>query len=275
MKIQLDKIDLPTKDLRATIDEDALDELADSMRDRGQLQPIGIRAAAGDRYEVVFGARRYRAAKLNGWTEIEANITEAHDDENTAADKLIENVQRQDLTPIEEAYGIFELIGDEQPDIRKLQRQTGKSRAWILSRLELIELPEDIQGAVQAGVLGLGVAKALATIENQQVREQYTQHAVDNGCTTDLAQIWANQAKFAEAGIIAVEELETRNRQILDQSPIAEQHYNCFVCSSSTSWRRVNALMVCADCQDAVTANRHTYDPDPPPTPLDNGIENP
>lgn len=275
MKISLAKIDLPTKDLRATIDEDALDELADSMRDRGQLQPIGIRATAGDRFEVVFGARRYRAAKLNGWTEIEANITEAHDDENTAADKLIENVQRQDLTPIEEAYGIFELIGDDPPDIRKLQRQTGKSRAWILSRLELIELPEDIQGAVQAGVLGLGVAKALATIENQQVREQYTQHAVDNGCTTDLAQIWANQAKFAEAGIIAVEQLETRNRQILDQSPIAEQHYNCFVCSTSTSWRRVNALMVCGDCQDAVTSNRHTYDADPPPTPLDNGIENP
>lgn len=269
MKIKLNLIDLPTSDLRASIDEDALDELADSLRESGQLQPIGVSQKEDGRFEVIFGARRTRAANLLGWSEIEATIRTTTERENTRADKLIENVQRQDLTPIEEAYGLIELIGDGETDVRKLQRQTGKSRAWILTRLHLVEMPEDLQGAVQAGVIGLGVAKALATIENAEIREQYTRHAAENGCTEDQATIWASQAKFAEQGIMAMDALDRRNDELRDEPQIVDQQYSCFICRVENSWRRVNTLVICGTCQEAVTSSRHTLDADPIHSPLD------
>lgn len=291
MNIAIEYIRLPEIDLRVTIDEDALDELADSLRDRGQLQAIGVRPIHptlfegktaidpqinfegfirdGGTFEVVYGARRFRAAGLIGWTEIRCEIADEIDEVTTAANKLIENVQREQLTPIEEAYAMLNLIGNEPPEIRKLQRQTGKSRAWILSRLALVEMPPDIQGAVQAGAIGLGVAKALGAIENAEVREQYVRHAIENGCTEDQATIWASQARWAESGIVAMDQLEKINAERGDAPPIVEQVYKCFVCTSEVSWRRINPLNVCGPCQEAVISTRHTSHPDPTPSPLD------
>src|SRR5438445_4373136 len=129
MKILLDQIDLPEHDLRATVDEDALDEPAASLRDHGQRQPIGIRETMNGRYEVVFGARRTRASRLIGWTVIEPNMISNDVHEAYAAKKLIENVQREELTPIEEAYGILALIWAYVADVRSLHRQTGMIQA--------------------------------------------------------------------------------------------------------------------------------------------------
>jgi ParB family chromosome partitioning protein len=291
MKIPLEYIDLPAIDLRATIDDEALDELADSLRDRGQLQSIGIRPVHpelyagktkidprenlegflrdGGRFEVVYGARRFRAATLLSWSHIRAEIAEKDSDADTAADKLIENVQRQDLTPIEEAYGLLELIGDGERDIRKLQRQTGKGRSWIMTRLDLVDMPDDLQGAVQAGVLSIAIAREFATIENQEIREQYTRHAVENGCTADLARVWASQARSAVGGLLAVDELATREEMMKGKPQVVDQQYDCFICATTNSWRRVNTLVVCGDCQDAVISSRHTSAPDPPSTPVD------
>lgn len=295
MNIAMEYIRLPEIDLRVTIDEEALDELADSLRDRGQLQAIGVRPIHptlyegkteidpqinfegfirdGGTFEVVYGARRFRAAGLIGWTEIRCEIADDIDEVTTAANKLIENVQREQLTPIEEAYAMLNLIGDEPPEIRKLQRQTGKSRAWILSRLDLVKMPPDLQGAVQAGSIGLGVAKAFATITNDEIREQYIRHAIENGCTEDQATIWASQAKFAEQGIIAMDALDRRNDELQSEPQVVDQMYHCFICSQEHSWRRVNTLVVCSPCQDAVISTRHTSQPDPIPSPVDS-LEN-
>jgi len=256
MNISLDKIDLPTHDLRASIDEDALDELAASMRDHGQLQAIELRSTEGERFEVIFGARRTRAARLLHWAEIRAEIIEETITSNAHSRKLIENVQRLDMTPIEEGYGLLNLIGDGQADIRELQRQTGKSREWIRTRLDLVNLPDDLQGAVQAGMIGIGVARAFGEIENTDVRQQYLRAAVENGCTADMAKVWTQQAKFAEGGIAIADQF---NLDMLNDPKMAapvDQHYPCFICVVSTNWRRVNVLPICSSCQDAVTSTR-------------------
>lgn len=270
MKILLSEIDLPEKDLRASIDEDALDELAASMRDRGQKQAICVRSKLDGRYEVVFGSRRFRAATINGWLEINAEIAEDSSDANTAADKLIENVQRQNLTPIEEAYGLLELIGEGVVDVRSLKRQTGKSKEWIRTRLDLADLPEDIQGAIHAGVIGVGVAKALGSIQNPTIREQYVSAAVENGCTTTQATVWASQARFAESGQMTMDEITSRQNDITAEPHVIDQQYHCFICSEIYSWRRINTLVVCGDCQEAIGTSRQTVQTDLLHIPLDN-----
>jgi len=272
MKISLSKIDLPERDLRASVDEDALDELAASLRDHGQLQPIGVRPKADERFEVVFGSRRTRAAVLNAWETIEASIVEEHGNQTTAASKLIENVQRLDMTPIEEAYGLADLIGDGQADIRQLQRQTGKGREWIRTRLELIDLPEDLQGAIQAGMIGIGVARAFGKIQNAEVREMYVKSAIENGCTAEQAVVWAGNAQFAESGIITMDQIE--RQQSLDTPPpqVVDQQYHCFICAHLQSWRNVNTLVVCGSCQDSIAAARLASDSSPIQHPVDNQI---
>lgn len=256
MKIPLDLLDLPENELRAAVDHDAVSERADSMRDHGQLQAIGVKKTSGGRYEVVFGATRTRAARVLLWKEIEATIAEERPGVSHNGLKLIENIQRSDLTPIEEAYGLIDLIGDGEIDVRSLQRQTGKSRDWIRNRLALADMPEDLQGAVQAGVLGVGVAKAFATIGNPIVREQYIKAAIDNGCTSEQAVVWAGQAQYAETGIMTMDQIQQTGGRIVDDTPPADMHYLCFICTQTKNWRRIQSVVICAECQHSIVDYR-------------------
>lgn len=269
MKISLDLIDLPEIDLRASVDEDALDELAASLRDHGQLQPIGVIETNGNRYEVVFGARRTRAARLNEWTEIEANVLPDRTDSQNDAAKLIENVQRLEMSPMEEAYGLAQLIGEGEIDIRKLQRQTGKGRSWITTRLDLMAMPTDLQSAVQNGLVSIGVAKAFSEIDNDEIRMQYIKLAHENGCTADQARVWAGQAEFAASGMRTMDEIMQHSADSVGQAQIVDQQYHCFVCGDLHSWRRVNTLVLCGGCQDAIATARTPHQPDGMPSPLD------
>lgn len=256
MKIQLSQIDLPQKDLRASVSDDSLDELAASLRDHGQLQPIGVRASGDGRYEVVFGARRTRAARLNGWLEIEGNEVEENHASSAASKKLIENVQRENLTPIEEGYGLLELIGEAEADVRILQRQTGKSRGWITDRLKLVTLPADIQGAVQSGLLSMAAAFHLGQIENEDIRTQYVTSAIENGCTADTAKLWAAQASFAATGLYPHGMTEDQLHAATEHMPSAEMMFMCFICNSSRKGREVISMIACTSCHSQIADAR-------------------
>lgn len=278
MKLPINIIDLPEHDLRVSVDAEGIEELADSIRDHGLLQPIAVRPklenyattagipfnaaeipnfiAAGGRFEVVYGARRRRACQIVPLDEIDCILVDRHDDETTAAKKLIENVQRQDLTPIEEAYGLLELQTPEALTVRELQRRTGKSREWIQSRLELAMLPDDMQQAVQGGFLSIGVARALGRIENEQIRQQYTQYAIENGCSTEQAKIWASNAEFAETGLVAMQEYENRDLSNPNTPQHVQPQYSCFGCSHQYDAIRVNMMTLCGFCQEQVSQSR-------------------
>lgn len=256
MNIHLTQIRLPEKDLRASINAEALDELADSLRDRGQLQAIGVRAVDLDLYEVVFGARRFRAATMLNWETIRAEVIPDADDQTTASNKLIENIQREDLTPIEEAYGVLELIGDDEPNFRRLQQQTGKSREWIRTRLELAIMPEDLQKALQSNSISIGVARAFSIIESDKVRDQFTQYAAENGLTADDARRWAMNATAAETGIQTM--LEHNEQLELDRQrmPPILQKWNCFSCREPRLQTECSMLVICGQCQHKLTRGR-------------------
>ncbi len=153
---------------RKNFDEVALQTLADSIRIHGVIQPIVVRETDGlsDTYEIIAGERRWRAAKLAGLDEIPAVIMTG-DDLKVAEVALIENVQRKDLNPIEEALAykaLIERFGLKQEEVAA---QAGKSRSAVANMLRLLELPDDILLLVQDEKLSMGHARALLGLENE------------------------------------------------------------------------------------------------------------
>ncbi len=145
---------------RRLFDEAALNELADSIRIKGILQPILVRPSQDGRYEIVAGERRWRAAQMAGLHEIPVVIRDFSDADGFEA-AIIENVQRTDLNPIEESQGYQRLIQEFGHTQEMVASVTGKARSHVANLLRLLDLPEDVQTLVKLGLLSLGHAKAV------------------------------------------------------------------------------------------------------------------
>ncbi|WP_432723219.1 ParB/RepB/Spo0J family partition protein [Jeongeupia wiesaeckerbachi] len=150
---------------RKVIDEDALRELADSIRAQGLMQPVLVRPIDGDalaepRYEIIAGERRWRACKLAGLSEISALVRDVGDDA-VAAMALIENIQREDLNPLEEAQGLARLIDEFGMTHEAAAEAVGKSRATVSNLLRLLQLAEPVQKLLLDGAIDMGHARAL------------------------------------------------------------------------------------------------------------------
>lgn len=145
---------------RRQFDEGALQELADSIAQRGVIQPIIVRPAGPDRYEIVAGERRWRAAQKAQLHRIPAIIRDFGEAE-TLEIALIENIQREDLNPIEEARAYRKLIGQFSHSQEALGRLVGKSRSHVANLMRLLDLPEGVQDCVMANELSMGHARAL------------------------------------------------------------------------------------------------------------------
>jgi len=148
---------------RRQFDERELEELAQSIRERGVLQPILVRPAGGaDRYEIVAGERRWRAARLAGLHEVPALVRDL-DDRAALEVAIVENVQRSDLNALDEAMGYERLIAEFGYSQAELGQVIGKSRSHVANTLRLVKLPEEIKDHVAAGRLTAGHARALLT----------------------------------------------------------------------------------------------------------------
>jgi ParB family transcriptional regulator, chromosome partitioning protein len=165
---------------RRSIDEDALDELAESIREVGLLQPVVVRAVAPGRYELIMGERRWRAALRAGLTEIGAIVKQTHDDD-MLRDALIENLHRQQLDPLEEAAAYQQLLDDFGATHEELARKIGRSRPHISNTLRLLNLPPAVQKRVAAGVLSAGHARALLSLEDAGAQERLASRVVAEG----------------------------------------------------------------------------------------------
>ncbi len=154
---------------RRTFDEAALEELADSIRTLGLIQPITVRKS-GDKYLIISGERRWRAAQMAGLETLPAYIREV-DDQNLHAMALVENIQRQDLNAIEIALSMQRLIEECGLTQDALAEKVGKRRSTIANYMRLLRLADPVQLAVKEGAISMGHAKAIASLENikQQV----------------------------------------------------------------------------------------------------------
>ena len=153
---------------RKSFDQDKLNELADSIRQNGVLQPILVRKV-GDQYEIVAGERRYQAAVLAELKEIPVVIREISDKEVFQL-ALIENLQRADLNPIEEAQGYSKLIRDNGLTQEQLGKILSKSRSSIANTLRLLDLPDEVQDMMAEGRLSAGHARAILAVADEEAR---------------------------------------------------------------------------------------------------------
>lgn len=152
---------------RKTFDAEALSQLADSIAANGLIQPIVVRERAGtDFYQIIAGERRWRAAKMAGLSEVPVVILEA-DDKKVAEYALIENIQREDLSPIEEAMGYKALIEEYKMTQEQVAQQVGKSRAAVTNAMRLLDLPEDVLALVSDKSLSAGHARALLGLNDK------------------------------------------------------------------------------------------------------------
>jgi len=150
---------------RTRMDEGALNELAASIKTQGIMQPVLVRPVDGGRYEIIAGERRFRAAQLAGLEDIPVLVREV-DDQAAAAMALIENIQREDLNPLEEAQGIARLISDFDFTHEQAASAVGRSRSAVSNLLRLVNLAQPVQTMLMAGDIDMGHARALLSVDN-------------------------------------------------------------------------------------------------------------
>ena len=163
---------------RRHFDEDLLQELANSIKVQGVIEPIIVRGIAGGRFELIAGERRWRASQLAGMSEIPALVRDI-DDRAAIAIALIENIQREDLSPLEEAHSLARLIAEFKLTHQQAADAVGRSRAAVSNLLRLLELPETIRKMLDEGTLEMGHARALLPLAEARA-VALARKAIDN-----------------------------------------------------------------------------------------------
>ena len=180
---------------RRDFDEEELQALADSIREHGIIQPLTVRELNSGYYQIIAGERRWRAARLANLSEVPVVVIEA-DDKKAMELALIENLQRQDLNPVEEALGYKSLMEDYGMTQEDAAKRVGKSRPAVTNALRLLNLNEEVLDKVRTGQLSAGHARAVLTIKNEKKQQAAAQKIVALGLSVRQAELLCrNMAK--------------------------------------------------------------------------------
>ena len=177
-KLKISLVDPKRDQPRKHFDKEALEQLAASISENGLLQPILVREYADGRYQIIAGERRFRASKLAGLTEIPAIVLE-RDDKKAAQIALIENIQRENLNPIEEALAYKALAEEYNMTQEELSQKVGKSRSAIANFVRLLDLPEEVLTMVASGELSAGHARTLLGVKDKDAMILLAQKTVE------------------------------------------------------------------------------------------------
>lgn len=186
------------KQPRKRFDDEAISELADSIREHGLIQPLTVRRLASGYYQIIAGERRWRASKEAGLTEVPVNIIEA-DDKKVMELGLIENLQREDLNPMEEANGYKALMDEYGMTQEEVAQRMGKSRPVIANALRLLALPDAVRFLLEEGKLSAGHAKAILAAPAGEPQKKLAQKVVEEGLSVRETETLAKRlAKAAQ-----------------------------------------------------------------------------
>ncbi len=202
LRIPVEMIDPNPFQPRMSFDQEALNELAASISTLGLIQPVTVRRMGGDRYQIISGERRYKACRIAGMTTIPAYIRDT-DDQGMLEMAIVENLQRENLDPIELAMSYQRLIDECSLTQDKLADRVGKKRATVANTLRLLKLPAKVQHDIKVGLLSTGHAKALLSIDDTATQEKLCDLVIRDG--------------------LSVRALEDMVRQILNPSEKKEE----------------------------------------------------
>lgn len=189
IEVELAAIEINPFQPRTQFNEEALEELATSIKELGVIQPITVRKTGFDKYQLISGERRWRASKLAGLTTIPAYIRLANDQESLLM-ALVENIQRSDLDPIEVALSYQRLMDEIQLTQEQVSDKVGKKRSTITNYLRLLKLDPIIQTGIRDGFISMGHGKAIINIENQEVQAEIYQKIIrENLSVRDTEQL--------------------------------------------------------------------------------------
>lgn len=178
--LPISKVEPKADQPRTMFDEVALTELSESIKQHGIIQPITVRKLPSGYYQIIAGERRWRAARMAGLKEVPVNIIEA-DDRLAAELALVENLQRADLNPVEEARGLKRLIKEFGLTQEEAAQAVGKSRPAITNAMRLLSLPEEVIELLEAGMISAGHARALLAIEDDDLKIEAAKMIVAKG----------------------------------------------------------------------------------------------
>jgi len=241
--VEIDLIDRPDELARLEIDKASIEELADSIRERGLQNPVRL-ARRGERYVIVFGDRRVSAHKLLRLPKIEATVVDA-EDADILIDRAIENIQRVDLTPIEEAMQYNGMIVKAGMTVDQVAKKVGKKAGAIKRRVEMLLWPGEFMDAVHSRKVGMSVAEELLNCQDETHRSYLLEMAVEHGITKEIARMWVNDWRKSVAprpesgpggGGVGVPNFE-------------RTHYvGCERCDNPTKFEDVKHLGICQAC---------------------------
>ncbi|WP_280539853.1 ParB/RepB/Spo0J family partition protein [Chromohalobacter sp. 11-W] len=230
MRLPLGQLSRGKYQPRRDIQPESLEELADSIRAQGVMQPIVVRPMGESRYEIIAGERRWRAAQLAELDVIPAVVREVSD-EAALALALIENIQRENLNPVEEASALKRLLDDFELTQQQVADAVGKSRAQVANLLRLLSLDEEVQTLLERGDLDMGHARALLTLPAARQRS-IAREVVERDLTVRQTEALAKQNASGKetaksppsaSGNTDVARLETRLAELLG-APVKIQH---------------------------------------------------
>ena len=223
--IPLSLVDPPTVPMRAVMDEDYLRALGDSLRANGQLQPIAV-FRKGERYEVIAGDCRTRAAKLIGWEHIEAKVHE-HKPESVAAKMFAENFDRNDVNDAMVGLWLHEMSEKHGYDLAKMVQVTRRSEAWVNDRYTLVLGDKAVFEAVLNGHIKLGHARVLNRFKQEDYRAMYLEQAVRHGITIGYLEDALRLTNMVDPG--TQPQAAPVNGDV-PVAPVDAQQIACFVC---------------------------------------------
>jgi ParB family chromosome partitioning protein len=182
MDMDLDKISMNPSQPRGEFDPQALEELSRSISERGILQPVVVRAMS-DGFQLIIGERRVRAAKMAGEKRIPAIVLEVSEEREMLELALVENLQREDLNPIDEARAYQKLIGECGLTQKEVSEKVGKDRTSVANALRLLKLPDKVQSQVMQGTLSAGHARALLALDSSRAQVALAQRIAEGSMT--------------------------------------------------------------------------------------------
>ena len=180
LRIPVDMIEPNPFQPRMSFDQDALQELAASIKTFGLIQPITVRKKTADRYQIISGERRFKACRLAGMDMVPAYIRDAND-QGMLEMAIVENIQRENLDPIEVAMSYQRLIEECRLTQEQMADRVGKKRASVTNYLRLLKLPAKVQHDLKVGLLSVGHAKVLLGVEDQAIQEQLCDLVINKG----------------------------------------------------------------------------------------------
>lgn len=247
-KVSMNLIKRPVKPSRDQINRDFIVELAESMRTRGQLQPIILQKGA-DGFEIEAGENRYLAAEALGWSVIDTFIKDEAEDDDLHLDRAHENLIREDLNPVEESKIVWDLVYEDGRGVEKTARLLCKTFSWVDSRLEIAKFPGDLKEAVSSRSIKVAVAKELAKVKNMETRERLLKSAIEYGASATVVKQWCNDT---QVGLF----LEQSEVQAAGGDAVAiersQVNMPCRICNISQQIDILRHIWICPECMGAM-----------------------